>query len=91
MCDVVPNMNKRGLTASSHYKCYLLVTDVKSRFTIPAGITSPYSRNVANILPVWSGDYGPVWSRDYGPEVTFNLHDVLKLRPLRCRANRTID
>jgi hypothetical protein len=72
MCDVVPNMNKRGLIASSHYKCYLLVTDVKSRFTLPIGITSPSSRNIADALLVWS--------RDYGPDVTFNLHDVLKLR-----------
>jgi hypothetical protein len=72
MCDVVPNMNKRGLTASSHYKCYLLVTDVKSRFTVPIGITSPSSRNIADALLVWS--------HDYGPDVMFNLHDVLKLR-----------
>jgi hypothetical protein len=72
MCDVVPNMNKRGLTASSHNKCYLLVTDVKSRFNVPIGITSPSSRNIADALLVWF--------RDYGPDATFNLHDVLKLR-----------
>jgi transposase InsO family protein len=72
MCDVVPNMSKRDLTASSHYKCYLLVTDVKSRFTVPIGIISPSSRNIADALLVWS--------RDYGPDVTFILHDVLKLR-----------
>ena len=34
MVDVVTNMNKRGLTTSSHHPYYLIVTDVKSRFTM---------------------------------------------------------
>jgi hypothetical protein len=30
MVDIVPNLNKRGLTTSSHFKNFLLVADVKS-------------------------------------------------------------
>jgi transposase InsO family protein len=72
MCDVVPIMNKRGLTASSHCKYYLLITNVKSRVTAPIGISSPSSKHIADALLVWS--------RDYRPDVTFNLHQVLKLQ-----------
>ena len=72
MVDVVANMNKRGLTTSSHHPYYLIVTDIKSRFTVPIGIPSTSSKSIAQALQVWS--------RDYAPDVTFNLHNVLKLR-----------
>ena len=72
MCDVVTNMNKRGLATSSHHPYYLIVTDVKSHFTVPISISSASSKRIAEGLRVWS--------RDYGPDVTFNLHNVLKLR-----------
>ena len=79
MCDVVTNMNKRGLTTSSHFPYYLIVTDVKSRFTVPIGISSPSSKKIAQALRIWS--------RDYGPDVTFNLHNVLKLRADAAQSN----
>ena len=72
MCDVVTNRNKRGLTTSSRHPYHLIVTDVKSRFTVPIGISSASSKRIA--------EAPHVWSRDYGPDVTFNLHNVLNLR-----------
>ncbi len=72
MVDLVPNLNKRGLTTSSHYEHYLLVTDVKSRFTVPIGVTGTKCKNIVDALVTWS--------KDYGPDVTFNLHRVMRLR-----------
>ena len=72
LVDLVPNLNKRGLATSSHYNNYLLVTDVKSRFTAPIGVKGAKCKNVVDALVTWS--------KDYGPDVTFNLCRVLKLR-----------
>jgi hypothetical protein len=71
MVDIVPNLNKRGLTTSSHFKNYLIVTDVKSRFTVPIGVPGSKSKDIVDALVTWS--------TDYGPDVTFNLHDVQRL------------
>jgi hypothetical protein len=59
ICDVVTDVNKRGLTTSSHRTCCLIVTDVKSCFTVPVGLVrSASSKRVAEALLVWSRDCG---------------------------------
>jgi hypothetical protein len=79
MCDIIPKFNKRGLTSKSHFPYYLLVTDVKSRFTVPIGVQGASSKHIVEALRIWSCNYGP--------DVTFNLYNVLKLRGDAARTN----
>ena len=72
MVDLVPNLNKHGLTTSSHFKYYVLVTDVKTRFTVPIGTNRKTPADIARCLATWA--------TDYGPETTFNLYHLKKLR-----------
>jgi transposase InsO family protein len=72
MVDLVTNLNKHGLTTSSHFKYYVLVTDVKTRFTVPIGTNRKTPADIARCLATWA--------TDYGPDTTFNLHHLKKLR-----------
>jgi hypothetical protein len=55
MVDVVPNLNKHGLTTSSHWKHHVLVTDVKTRFAAPVGCNSKQaSTSIATALATWA-------------------------------------
>lgn len=72
MVDLVPNLNKHGLNTSSHWKYDVLVTDVKTRFTIPIGTNNhKFLDDIATCLANWASDYGP--------STTFNLHHLKKL------------
>jgi hypothetical protein len=72
MVDLVTNLNKHGLTTSSHFKYYVLVTDVKTRFTVPIGTNRKTPADIARCLATWA--------TDYGPDTTFNLYHLKKLR-----------
>jgi hypothetical protein len=72
MVDLVPNLNKHGLTTSSHFKHHVLVTDVKTRFAVPIGTNHKTPEDIARCLATWA--------TDHGPDTTFNLHHLQKLR-----------
>jgi hypothetical protein len=71
MVDLAPNLNKHGLTTSSHFKHCVLVADVKTRFAVPIGTNHKTPEDIAQCLATWA--------TDYGPNTTFNLHHLQKL------------
>jgi hypothetical protein len=56
MVDLVPNLNKHGLTTSSHYKYWIIFTDVKTRFLVPIGTNHKNPEYIAKCLVTWYAD-----------------------------------
>jgi transposase InsO family protein len=59
MIDIVNNPATESITPDTHFKFYLLVIDVASRFLVPIGINDKKPKTVFEALKTWSTHYGP--------------------------------
>ena len=71
MVDIVENPSKEGLTLKTHYKYYLTVTDVATRFFVPMGMKHKDASTALDALASYAASYGP--------STEFNLSSILRL------------
>jgi hypothetical protein len=60
--DIIPNVEPIGLTKASHFKFYLLICDVYSRFAVMIGMKDKSSKSVIDAVSTYLVTYKRVFN-----------------------------